>query len=203
MRWMYNCFFNSKMLMLMVAIGSDYHFEEKKINKPIWVFSWNTQYVHNCIRSISFKNKKKLIIKSRLLSIWSMTMNPFYFWYRYIFWLMITFILIIYQEAQWPHLSTIAFSLIKSAFGYLLYRISGSAWTIYQSRSFTNKTRAGFQNFSPYILMLNINPLLFLGFFSVVKWRNISFSVLLLMLKFTPPRTPGLWHHPTPGDIQT
>lgn len=105
MRWMYNCFFNSKMLMLMVAIGSDYHFEEKKINKPIWVFSWNTQYVHNCIRSISFKNKKKLIIKSRLLSIWSMTMNRFYFWYRYIFWLMITFILIIYQEAQWPHLS--------------------------------------------------------------------------------------------------
>lgn len=45
--------------MLMVAIGSDYHFEEKKINKPIWVFSWNAQYVHNCIRSMSFKNKKK------------------------------------------------------------------------------------------------------------------------------------------------
>lgn len=132
-----------------------------------------------------------------------MTMNPFYFWYRYVFWLMITFILIIYQEAQWPHLSNNSIHPNQICFRVLLYRISGSAWTIYQSRSFTNKTRAGFQIFSPYILMLNINPLLFLVFFSVVKRKNIFFSVLLLMLKFTPPRTPGLWPHPTPGDIQT
>lgn len=121
-----------------------------------------------------------------------MTMNPFYFWYRYIFWLMITFILIIYQEAQWPHLSNNSIHPNQICFRVLLYRISGSAWTIYQSRSFTNKTRAGFQNFSPYILMLNINPLLFLVFFFSCEEKKYLFFCFASYVKIHPTPNPRI-----------